>query len=282
MILIALIAGAGLIAGCAEPLSVTIASNSFDGFSYATGGNSVSDLAISQAADRDCALMRALKDDPVCRDYTLQERRDMAVARVESDREDRRANRVSDPDLYAPAKAPSPLLVAQAAEAQAKLDESLAKAENPGGGNAREAEAGSRKRPRSNDALASASLRPAAFANASNASRSSVDDRSYLVLGSFASRANAESARGRYAGESTTVATTNVNGRAIHRVISGPYPPGELNRARIRLAQAYGVRNAWTLPACTSGIDASCVATSYPKTHPAASAVQVAAIPTPQ
>lgn len=51
----------------------------------------------------------------------------MAVAFVEADRYDRRASRVSDPDLYMPLKPPSPILVAEAEEAQAKLDEAQGK-----------------------------------------------------------------------------------------------------------------------------------------------------------
>jgi len=127
---VAILAG-GLLGGCIDPLSMTIASTvasySFDGFAYAADGKSIGDIAISQVSDEDCALVRIVKDEPICRDYTLQERRDMAVARVEADRYDSRASRVSDPDLYAPRKAPNPTLVAEAEEAQAKLDEAQGK-----------------------------------------------------------------------------------------------------------------------------------------------------------
>jgi hypothetical protein len=122
---------AGLLGGCIDPVSMTIAttiaSYGFDGFSYVADGKSISDIAISQVSDRDCALVRIVKDEPICRDYTLQERRDMAVAFVEADRYDRRASRVSDPDLYMPLKPPSPILVAEAEEAQVKLDEAQGK-----------------------------------------------------------------------------------------------------------------------------------------------------------
>jgi hypothetical protein len=126
---------AGLLSGCVEPVSMTIAttivSYSFEGFSYAAEGKSIGDIAISQVSDQDCALVRIVKDEPICRDYTLQERRDMAVALVEADRYDRRASRVSDPDLYMPLKSPRPILVAEAEEAQAKLDDAQGKVASP-------------------------------------------------------------------------------------------------------------------------------------------------------
>jgi len=134
--LITLFMGAILLAGCAEPISIsvatTIASYSFDGLSYASQGKSVSDIALSQMADEDCALLRIFEGGPICHDYTLEQRRDMALALVEADQYDRRASGTSDPDLYAPRRAPNPIFVAQAREAQAKLDEARAAAPSSG------------------------------------------------------------------------------------------------------------------------------------------------------
>ena len=130
-LLIALCTGAILLGGCAEPVSMTvattIASYSFDGISYASQGKSVGDMAISQVADEDCALLRVFTDKPICHDYTLEQRRDMAVALVEANRYDRRATGVSDPDLYAPPKPPNPIFEELAQEAQARLDEARRK-----------------------------------------------------------------------------------------------------------------------------------------------------------
>ena len=244
---------------------MTVAPNAFDGFSYATEGKSVSDMAISQVSDRDCALWRVVEDKPICRDYTLKERRDMAVARMESDRYDRRRNRVNEPDLYVPAREPSPILVAQAKEAQARLDA----AEGKGTDHVAVASAGSGAglpgtsntsgsgTPASGTSVSGASvsgasgsgatLQPAAYTPHPTGKVPAKADGAYLVLGSYSSCENAEAARSRYVGEPTGIDRVATGGRAIYRVLSGPYAPDELAKAKVRLAQSYGIRNAWTL-----------------------------------
>ncbi|HEY6336586.1 MAG TPA: SPOR domain-containing protein [Alphaproteobacteria bacterium] len=248
--LTALLMATGGLAGCAEPLSMTVAPNAFDGFSYATEGKSVSDMAISQVSDRDCALWRVVEDKPICRDYTLKERRDMAVARMESDRYDRRRNRVNEPDLYVPEREPRPILVAQAQEAQARLDA----AEGKGTDHVPVASAGSGaglpSTPNTSGSGASgwgATLQPAAYTPHPAGKVPAKADGAYLVLGSYSSRENADAARSRYVGEPTSVDSVAARGGAIYRVVSGPYAPGELTAAKPRLAQSYGIRNAWTL-----------------------------------
>jgi hypothetical protein len=265
-----LLMATGALAGCAEPLSLTVSSNAFDGFSYGTEGKSVSDMAISQVSDRDCALWRVVEDKPICRDYTLKERRDMAVARMESDRYDRRRNRVNEPDLYVPAKEPSPILVAQAQEAQARLDAAEGKGadhvavvssgsgaglphtSNTSGSRTPASGASGSGTPASGTSVSGASgsgatLQPAAYAPHPTGKVPPKADGAYLVLGSYSSRENAEAARSRYAGEPTGIDRVAASGGAIYRVVSGPYTPGELAKAKARLAQSYGIRNAWTL-----------------------------------
>jgi hypothetical protein len=55
-----------LLAGCAVPPAVTIASLAFDGLSYATTGKSTTDHALSAVASEDCALMRVLQEKAIC------------------------------------------------------------------------------------------------------------------------------------------------------------------------------------------------------------------------
>lgn len=55
-----------LLAGCALPPVVTVASLVADGVSYATTGKGTTDHAISAIADEDCALLRPVEGKPMC------------------------------------------------------------------------------------------------------------------------------------------------------------------------------------------------------------------------
>lgn len=72
----------------------------------------------------------------------------------------------------------------------------------------------------------------------------------YLVLASFASRANAERALGKYGDDHPEIAAMNVRGGAVYRVVAGPFRADELMVARARVERAYGIGHAWTLPSC--------------------------------
>jgi len=55
-----------LLAGCALPPAVTVASLVADGVSFATTGKGTADHAISALANEDCALLRAVEGKAVC------------------------------------------------------------------------------------------------------------------------------------------------------------------------------------------------------------------------
>lgn len=55
-----------LVAGCAVPLPLTIASTVADGFSYMTTEKSLTDHGISALARQDCAMHRMLAGDAIC------------------------------------------------------------------------------------------------------------------------------------------------------------------------------------------------------------------------
>lgn len=64
-----LIAGSSLLlllAGCALPVPVVMASYAVDGISYLGTGKTVTDHALSLATDQDCRLWRAVGGEPVC------------------------------------------------------------------------------------------------------------------------------------------------------------------------------------------------------------------------
>ena len=56
------------LSGCGLPIGVTIASWAIDGISLATTEKSVSDHGISAVAQKDCAIWRIFKGDPICRE----------------------------------------------------------------------------------------------------------------------------------------------------------------------------------------------------------------------
>jgi len=55
-----------LLAGCAVPPALTLASLAADGVSYVTTGKSTTDHAISAIAEEDCSLVRAVKEEAIC------------------------------------------------------------------------------------------------------------------------------------------------------------------------------------------------------------------------
>lgn len=55
-----------LLAGCALPPALTLASLAADGVSYAATGKSTTDHALSAIAQEDCALVRAVKEEAIC------------------------------------------------------------------------------------------------------------------------------------------------------------------------------------------------------------------------
>jgi hypothetical protein len=90
--------------GCALPIAVSVASYTFDAFSYAVEGKSVSDLAISNVVGEDCSVLRAVGGNAVCHDYSPEEQRARDRFVAEAKTFDRRANSVSEPTgSYAPA-----------------------------------------------------------------------------------------------------------------------------------------------------------------------------------
>jgi hypothetical protein len=121
----ALVVAPLLLAGCAVPVAVSVASYAFDGFSYATEGKSVSDMAISQVAGQNCAMWRIVRGRAICRDYTPAEQRQIALARAEADNYDPRTNRMGEPVGYPVAKHSQAELVAQADAAQARAEDKL-------------------------------------------------------------------------------------------------------------------------------------------------------------
>lgn len=73
-----------LLAGCAVPPALTIASFAADGVSYAATGKSTTDHALSLIAQEDCALLRAVKEEAICKPDADASASDVLVSVVES------------------------------------------------------------------------------------------------------------------------------------------------------------------------------------------------------
>ena len=84
-----------LLAGCALPPVVTLASLAADGVSYAATGKSTTDHAISAIAGEDCALLRAAKEQAVCKPDGPERKVLVSTVRAEKSKED-----FSDPDEF--------------------------------------------------------------------------------------------------------------------------------------------------------------------------------------
>jgi len=58
-----------LLGGCGLPPALSAASWALDGISYLASGKSVTDHAISEVMQQDCALLRAVLDQDICADF---------------------------------------------------------------------------------------------------------------------------------------------------------------------------------------------------------------------
>lgn len=58
-----------VLSGCGLPPAITAASWALDGVSFVATGKSVTDHAISEVSQRDCALFRVVQEKEICRDF---------------------------------------------------------------------------------------------------------------------------------------------------------------------------------------------------------------------
>lgn len=280
-----------MLTGCAVPIAVSIASYSFDGLAYVATDKSVTDLALSQAADRDCSMFRILRGKDVCRDYTPEQRHDMAIAYAEANNYVGVSRRSSEPTYALVRKRSEEELVAEVDRAEAekanRASASIATLDKKGPPQATIAFAAGGSPdiqvvplaplagPKhevlpvaaSTPAVAhatplplpvpkpvmTAAARPALPRGA--AARPASEARAegaYLVLASFSSRAHAESGLALYAAAKPRVAVTTVGGKEMYRVVSGPYSAKDLAKARARLAKSYDLSKSWSLPGATA------------------------------
>jgi hypothetical protein len=217
------------LAGCAVPPAVTIASFAVDGVSYASSGKSVQDHALSALAEQDCALWRVTKGNPVCSPVEAVEA-DVQVAAVEPADE----AVASDAPVQLAQFTPPPMTP------WAKVVPAPAPAVRPDAPRAPE-QAGD---PMSGATQAALALQPAtgatAVAAAAVASSAKAEPPAthglYVVLASFEDQGKALSLARARGGD---VLAATVNGRTMHRVVSGPFDRAHAQQVRRENAGAW-------------------------------------------
>jgi len=87
--------------GCAIPIVVSVASYSFDAFSYGVEGKSMSDMALSNVMGEDCSMFRVIGGDAICHDYSPQQKQAQDRFLAEAGTSNRHTDRVDMPaDFY--------------------------------------------------------------------------------------------------------------------------------------------------------------------------------------
>jgi len=282
-----------LLSGCAIPVAVSISSYGFTGFSMATTGKGVGDMALSQATEKNCATWRILKGDDICRDYTPDERHEIRLAHAEWSNYASGPRNSNEPDYVAmvPLR-PHAEVVAEVEreEASERAVASIVPTPKP----ERVAVVESAPQPEPVVAVSMAPLAPVTTRHAEAilplppaakplapravaalplptptpkptaallhppVTREGRADHAYIVLGSYSSRAGAESGLAHYAAIKPLLSVAVVEGKEVYRVVSGPFEAQDLARVRTNLAKSYDLRDSWTLPSCETASSSGC------------------------
>jgi len=220
--------------GCALPPAVTVASFAADGVSYMVSGRTVSDHALSYAAQEDCAMHRVVKGEGICKPEAPAGGMALADAGM-SYQGTLESLEPATPEPAAPEpaalepEAPIALLAAPAEEARVE------EAALPGETNA--------EKP-------GPDVRWAYRGNAGEAA-------TFLALGSYRFRTNAADMAARYATYSPSIVTAYLHGERYYRVVIGPYSEDGVEDAKAALLRAGA--NPWRVRLCgVEGVGTNC------------------------
>jgi len=261
---VVLVAAATSLAGCGLPPAIALAGYAADGLSYAATGKSTTDHALSAAIDRDCSLLRAAYDEPVCR-------------KSDKNRRDEKAARDAAMTAYAASSdevAPGVVLLS----ADADPDESEQVAWLPPGADEDEVAEPAEKTAEAqelNEIVPAAAPAPAPAAPERLMPTPLIPPRPVvpvaenpmpappgewmLVLGSYHDAVEAGGAVRRFLAFRPMVVSAKVDGRVWRRVISGPYDSVQIASARQRARKA-GAGDAWAAKLCPGAAEPRCIA----------------------
>ncbi len=259
-----------LLSACALPASFTIASLAADGVSYATSGKGLSDHAISAVANEDCAMWRALKDRPICRQADVPETMVAATPAPEVPAvviavapaagepvapENLVASATEFGEFEVTAAAFAAMLMAEESEAPAavlevapetarlpKLYGGQATAETPAEMPATDAAPADRE-------TAAEPVQLALLAPSLPKMEAEPKLGSFVVLGSFLKEARARDVMKLAHDFQPRIIRVRVRGKLFHRVVSGPYASSSIATMR-RTLIGEGFRDAWTTTLC--------------------------------
>ncbi len=203
--------------GCvafALPPTLTAASYAADGASLLFSGKSVTDHALSGAADEDCALWRMVQFESPCRPYADPESQIATSDGVSSDVPE---NSVATSDAPRGREAALPTGEVTITETElAPPPKAVTYAEPP-------------------------TFTPA------SPTAAAVSEPRELVFGSFARRANAERLAHAHRDLQAKVVSTKIKGKTYYRVVAAASSMPEAEAMRRKVAAA-GVNGAWILP----------------------------------
>ena len=241
-----------LVTGCVAPPLVTVAMFAADGMSLATTGKSMTDHALSLVVQRDCAVWRVVAERNVAALCRLDGVLALDAAGGGGDRSQGDDSWIATPvrALASVGSAPASAAATVAASAESPPVRRLAPPGPPPVKAAVRVTAPAegppvrRLLPRGSALVLAAARVAAPPATAS-----------YLVVGSFRHRANAETLRERFTADGAAIALAMVEGRVRFRVVIGPIAGAARVATRDRLALA-GIPDAWPLALCPASLTA--------------------------
>lgn len=227
-----------LLGGCSLPPALTAASWAIDGVSYLVSGKSVTDHAISEVAQQDCALFRVVQDREICEDYEIDGNVDGTILSASA------VTEIDDPDALAvpvdlasftvgfgPGTAEAEAVAFDVAPAALAVQPVLAA--QPRFGTAT-------PRPRPVQVAAATHEATAAIRSSERQMRGDLH-RTLSVIGSFQQIENARGLATREAGLNAQLRTVVADGKTWHRVIVD---------APLAEVRASGFDDAWVLRTC--------------------------------
>ena len=244
-----------LLGGCGLPPALSAASWALDGISYLASGKSVTDHAISEVAQQDCALFRVVQGRELCETADVQTAEAPtvtdAVAPSRDDWQGRDDLAPPDDPFVVPAEVagfvegfgPGTVVVNDQQTVAAFTPVAVKWLEMPAA-TGRFAEAAPKPRPAYlNTPIYDVVLsQPQALTRLPEA-LSSGNPHVVSVVGSFSSIDNARKQAGRYASLGAEVRSTRVDGRTMHRVVVD---------APLSKVRQMGAADAWILRVCNA------------------------------
>ena len=207
------------LSGCATSGAMTLMSLSASGVSFAVSGKSLSDHALSAVLNRDCAVWRPVKGEPVCREAESEAQR---LAILEPVIMAQRPQDVSREQRY-----------------EGETSDTHHATSRPG------FSVGVTPPPQASAVSGSTAKLPFGV---------TAGPRQFWVVGSFSQSSNATRLANELSVDGSAVLTVRLAAGLRHRVIIGPQPQGN---ALIRDAIATrGVEGAWPLTLCVPSLTA--------------------------